>query len=372
MKQQLVFELFCEYISLLPQAHTKSLISLPTGKMKKIFCFGELLIRLSPSVNGEWIRQSSIHSFLGGAELNVAHALARWNQAVSYCSALPENWLSSEILQELKKEKIDVSGISMMGNRIGTYYLPDGADLKNVAVIYDRAHSSFTELRTGMLDWNKLLDGIDWFHFSAITPAIDLELARLCEEGLKAASSRGITVSLDLNYRSKLWQFGKKPLEVMPALAEYCDLIMGNIWSAEKLLGVPLNNKLIEHKKKEAYLDHAEATAKAMQEKFKRAKWIANTFRFDTHNEIEYYGTLHAEGNQFASSVFTVRDPLDRVGTGDCFMAGLIYGLCNFRDPGKTVEFASSAASGKFFEKGDFTKQYVEEVLRRMQSPRIS
>jgi 2-dehydro-3-deoxygluconokinase len=340
--------------------------------MKKIFCFGELLIRLSPSVNGEWIRQSSIHSFLGGSELNVAHALASWGESVSYCSALPDNWLSSEILQTLRNEKIDISGILMLGNRIGTYYLPDGADLKNAAVIYDRANSSFSRLRTGMPDWDKLLDGIDWFHFSAITPALDLELARVCEEGLKAASARGITVSLDLNYRSKLWQFGKNPVDVMPALAEYCDVIMGNIWSAEKLLGIPLNNELIAQNKKETYLDHAEATAKTIQKKFKRVKWIANTFRFDRNNGIEYYGTFFSEGKHFASSVFQIKDPIDRVGTGDCFMAGLIYGLRNFRDPGKTIEFASSAASGKFFEKGDFTLQSVQRVLGRMQSTGIS
>ena len=319
-------------------------------------------------MNGEWIRQSSIHSFLGGAELNVAHALACWDERVSYCSALPDNWLSSEILQTLRNEDIDVSGILMQGNRIGTYYLPDGADLKNAAVIYDRANSAFSELRTGMLEWDKLLDGIDWFHFSAITPALHWELARVCEEGLKAASSMGITVSLDLNYRSKLWQFGKNPVDIMPALAEYCDLIMGNIWSAEKLLGIPMKNELIEQDKKESYLDHAEATAKAIQKKFSRAKWIANTFRFDRNNGIEYYGTLYTEGDQFESSVFTITQPIDRVGTGDCFMAGLIYGLRNFHDPGKTIEFASSAATGKFFEKGDSTRQSVEKVLGSMQS----
>lgn len=340
--------------------------------MKKIFCFGELLLRLSPSVNGEWIRQSSIHSYLGGAELNVAHALACWDERVSYCSAVPDNWLSSEILQSLTKDKIDISAISKRGNRIGTYYLPDGADLKNAAVIYDRANSSFSELRIGMLNWEKLLEDVDWFHFSAITPALHEALPGVCVEGLQEASRRGITVSLDLNYRSKLWQFGKKPVEVMPELASYCDLIMGNIWSAEKLLGIPLDQGLINQKNKQAYLDHAMASAKAIQKKFPRANSIANTFRFDGNREIEYYGTLYTGGRQFESSVFTISDPIARVGTGDCFMAGLIYGIRNFQDPQKTIEFASSAARGKFFEKGDFTAQTVQKILRNMQPAGLS
>ena len=318
-------------------------------------------------MNGEWLRQSSIHSWLGGAELNVAHALACWDEKVSYYSALPDHWLSTEILEALNHQKIDVSGVSRLGKRIGTYYLPDGADLKHAGVIYDRAFSSFSELQTGMLDWDQLLDGIDWFHFSAITPALSEELAKVCLEGLKAASDKKITISVDLNYRPKLWQFGKDPKDIMPPLTEYCDLIMGNIWSAEKLLGIPLNQPLLEQNDKKAYLEHALISARNMRDKFPRARYVANTFRFDRNNRIEYYGTLYSEEKQFASSVYNVRDPADRVGTGDCFMAGLIYGLRNFQDQVKTIEFASSAASGKFFQKGDFTNQSVQEILKNMQ-----
>jgi 2-dehydro-3-deoxygluconokinase len=337
--------------------------------MKKIFCFGELLLRLSPTVNGEWIRKSSLHSFLGGAELNVANALACWDQPVAYCSALPDNWLATEILQALKQKKIDVSAVVMGGKRIGTYYLPDGADLKNAAVIYDRGFSSFSELSTGVLDWEKLLRNVDWFHFSAITPALNSGLGRVCEEGLKAATARGISVSLDLNYRSKLWQFGKEPIEVMPSLADYCDLIMGNIWSAEKLLGIPIDQELVAMDKRESYLQHAQITAKAIRKRFSRVKTIANTFRFEKNNEIEYYGTLYSGGEQFLSSVHSIRNPIDRVGTGDCFMAGLIYGDRNLGSARRTIEFAAAAAAGKFFEKGDFTNQSLEKILRSMQEP---
>jgi 2-dehydro-3-deoxygluconokinase len=147
---------------------------------------------------------------------------------------------------------------------------------------------------------------------------------------------------------------------------------MGNIWSAEKLLGIPLAQGLIDKKNKQAYLDHAIVTARVIQKKFPRTQSIANTFRFEGNGEIEYYGTLYTGDRQFESSVFTIRNPIARVGTGDCFMAGLIYGIRNFQDPQKTIEFASSAASGKFFEKGDFTGQSVQKILRSMQSTGLS
>ena len=203
-----------------------------------VFCFGEILLRMSPVLNRQWIQQASIPVYVGGAELNVASALAKWNVPVRYCSAMPDHYLSHEMMEELQTKNIDVSAVHLSGNRIGVYYLPQGADLKNAGVIYDRAYSSFAELKPGMINWDKALEGCTWFHFSAISPALNENAAAVCKEALQAASAKGLTVSVDLNYRAKLWQYGKKPAEIMPGLVEYCHIIMGNLWSVESLLGI--------------------------------------------------------------------------------------------------------------------------------------
>jgi 2-dehydro-3-deoxygluconokinase len=173
--------------------------------MKKVFCFGELLLRYSPAFNRQWIEDASMPVFIGGAELNVATALAKWSIPTKYVTALPGHALSQEIIQELQHKNIDVSSVLFQGNRIGTYYLPQGADLKNAGVIYDRAGSSFGELQPGMIDWDTTLKDCDWFHFSAISPALNENVAAVCKEALEAASAMGLTISVDLNYRSKLW-----------------------------------------------------------------------------------------------------------------------------------------------------------------------
>src|SRR5262245_57055108 len=149
-----------------------------------VFCFGELLLRMSPSLERRWIKESVMPVYVGGAELNVASALANWNVHTKYCSALPDNYLSAEIIEEIKEKGIDVSAIRLYGNRIGTYYLPQGADLKNAGVIYDRAYSSFADLTPGMIDWEKELEGCTWFHFSAISPALNNNVAAVCREAL--------------------------------------------------------------------------------------------------------------------------------------------------------------------------------------------
>src|SRR4030095_15266609 len=182
--------------------------------------------------------------YVGGAELNAARALARWEMPVKYISAIPDHYLSKEIIDELQHEKIDTSSINFSGERIGIYYLPQGADLKNTGVIYHLANSSFAQLRPGMIDLKNALKDADWFHFSAICPALNENVVAVCKEGLEAASQMGLTISIDLNYRSKLWKYGKRPAEVMPDLVQHANLIMGNIWAANDLLGIPVDSNI--------------------------------------------------------------------------------------------------------------------------------
>lgn len=333
--------------------------------MSRILCFGELLLRLSPQLGGEWLKHNSMPVFLGGAELNVARALANWQLPVAYSTALPDHYLSREIIAFLEQKQIDASRIQVAGNRIGTYYLPQGADLKSAGVIYDRAYSSFWELKRGQIDWDVVLQDVSWLHFSAISPALNENVADVCLEAVTAASAKGITVSVDLNYRAKLWQYGKQPHEVMPKLVAHCDVVMGNIWAANTMLSTALDENIHENSSREKYLAHAKQTSEEIRQYFPKCKVVANTFRFDSKNEsIVYFTSLEVGGKQYNSKEYFCDSVVDRSGSGDCYMAGLIYSLSKKQTPQEVVEFATAAAFGKLQEKGDATSQTVETILK--------
>ncbi|WP_121357807.1 sugar kinase [Flavisolibacter nicotianae] len=333
--------------------------------MSKILCFGELLLRLSPQLGGEWLKQNNMPVFLGGAELNVARALANWQLPVAYSTALPDHYLSREIFDFLEQSRIDASRIEVTGNRIGTYYLPQGADLKSAGVIYDRDYSSFWELKPGQINWTAVLQDVSWLHFSAISPALNENVAAVCLEAVTVASAKGITVSVDLNYRSKLWQYGKQPDQVMPKLVEHCDVVMGNIWAANTMLGIAIDENIHENSSREKYLAHAKQTSEEIRRRFPKCTVVANTFRFDGKDEsMVYYTSLNEGGKQFNSKEYRCNSVVDRSGSGDCYMAGLIYSLSKKREPQEVVEFATAAAFGKLQEKGDATSQTVETILK--------
>lgn len=330
--------------------------------MSKVLCFGELLMRLSPQLGGEWIRQNQMPVFIGGAELNAATALAKWNIPVSYCTALPDHYLSKEIIDFVKAKGIETDKIQFSGNRIGTYYLPQGADLKNAGVIYDRAYSSFWELQPGQINWDEVLQDISWFHFSAISPALNETVAEVCLEAVKAASEKGITVSVDLNYRAKLWQYGKQPGDIMPELVKYCDVVMGNVWAEEKMLNISVDANLADEK--EAYLEQSLITSKKIKEGFPKCRQVANTFRFDAGEGVKYYATLFDGEKLYVATEQQTTYIVDKVGSGDTFMAGLIYGNHHNNAPQEIIEFSAAAAFNKLFIKGDATTSTVEEIKK--------
>jgi 2-dehydro-3-deoxygluconokinase len=333
-----------------------------------VLTFGEILLRFSPRLGGVWIEESSFPVFVGGAELNAAQALAAWDVPVSYFSALPENGLSQDIVQYLQSKNIGTDKIHWGGERIGVYMLPQGADLKNAGVIYDRAHSSFSALRADDMDWDQLFDRVEYFHLSAISPALNQGVADLCIAAAKEAHSRGIKVTFDLNYRAKLWKYGKDPVEIVPQIIPYCYLVMGNIWAANTLLDIPIDGEVAQNKVgKEEYLQAGKESANELMNRYPNVQKVAYTFRFDTLPEgIEYYATL-LSGNDFVvSPEFRVDHVVDKVGSGDCFMAGLLYGLVNQSTPQETINFAASAAFGKLQEYGDATSQSIEQILNRL------
>ena len=335
--------------------------------MKKVFCFGEILLRMSPVLDQAWINNASMPVHIGGAELNVAKALAGWHQPVTYMSAMPDNYLSKEITASIAACNIGVDAMQFCGDRMGIYFLPQGADLKNAGVIYDRAHASFsTALFPGKINWDTLLEGSDWFHFSAISPALNEQAAAVCLDALKAAKRLGLTISVDLNYRAKLWKYGKQPAEVMPELVSYADLIMGNIWSARDLMGIDVPKGAATAVTKEEFAACAKETAAVLLTQNPSCKIVANTFRFAPDGAgVNYYATLDTISEQAVSVSFEASSVVDKVGSGDCFMAGLIYGIHNGHDHTDTINYAASAAFGKLQELGDSTKQTIEQIKSR-------
>lgn len=330
----------------------------------KVLCFGELLLRISPAPDEGASEKNPFLLYMGGAEANVATALAGWNVPVKYCTVLPENFMSRHLIDYLEYKGIFTSSILFSGNRIGVYYLERGADLKG-SMVYDRDRSAFSELKRGMIDWDKVLRDVSWFNFTAISPALNQNVADVCLEALEAASRKNITISCDLNYRSRLWKYGKEPIEIMPKLAEHCDMLMGNIWSAHSLLGTRLDEDIHTKKSKEAYLAHAESTSREIISMFPKVKSVANTFRFDSdEKDLLYYTSLYTNGKQYHSPEFNCAGVVDRSGSGDCFMAGLIYGFYNHNKPQEILNYATAAAFGKLQEQGDATGQDVLTVKK--------
>lgn len=333
--------------------------------LKKVLCFGELLLRICPDPAGKWLNSNLVPAYIGDAELNVATALALWDIPSAYLTALPDNEMSKRIKTYLEEKRIDTTRFRDEGDRIGLYYLAMGTDMKNAEVIYDRQHSSFAGLKKQAIDWENIFEGIGWFHFSAICPAINEEIAEVCKEALLMAEKMGISVSLDLNYRQKLWKYGKAPVEIMKNLAVHCRLIMGNIWAAELMLGIPkADDFMLKHK--DFCVQQAEKTSLAIQQDFPECEAIANTFRFDHGEGIQYYTTLYTKNQLYSSKEYNAEKVINKVGSGDCYMAGLIYGFYQNHPAQEIVEFATAAAYYKLFTPGDSTAMNVAQITAHL------
>lgn len=329
-------------------------------KPVKVITFGEILLRLSPELS-----QHTAAIYVGGAEANVAAALANWGTDVAYISKVPENGLSRDVLQQLNHLGIHTDRMLWGGERIGIYYLAQGSDLKHAEVVYDRAWSAFSRITPGTVNWEALLGDAEWFHWSAITPALNPDAVDICREVLQAASRKGLIISTDLNYRSKLWQYGKKPVDVMPELVQYCDVVMGNIWAANNMLDTTLNTVALEANTKAVYLEQAEKVAAEITQRFPRCKRVAFTFRFSdapTHNR--YYAFYYHGGQVGISREYDTHNVVDRVGSGDCFMAGLIHAQLAGLDDQQIISYAAAAAYSKFFVKGDFNTTSAEDIIK--------
>lgn len=329
----------------------------------KVITFGEILLRLSP----DWATNKAA-IFVGGAEANVAASLATWGTPVTYISKVPDNGLSRQVLQQLQNVGVDTGRMLLGGDRIGAYYLAQGSDLKHAEVVYDRKYSSFADIKPNTVNWEEALGDAEWFHWSAISPALNEDAAIICKEVLEAAKRKGMTISVDLNYRSKLWKYGKDPVEVMPELAHYCHLIMGNIWASKMMLGTQLDEQALNVDEKDVYLDTAMKVAQEIVEHYRQCNRVAFTFRFssgESHNL--YYATYFENDKLYVSKQRETNEVVDRVGSGDSFMGGLIHAQLNGFTPQQTIEFAAAAAYSKLFRQGDFNLTPKESILQLIQ-----
>ena len=335
---------------------------------EKIVTFGEIMMRLS-TPDYSTINQS--HSFLvnyGGGEANVAVALARMGHKTSFVTKLPPNQLGDGAISHLRANGVNTDHIVRGSTTIGIYFLETGAVARPSKVVYDRAHSSIAQIEKGMIDWEKVFEGADWFHWTGITPAISQGAADVCLEAIKAANRLGITVSCDLNYRKNLWKYGKTASEVMPELVEGCDIILGNEEDAEKVFGIKPEGFDVTATKGEVNAAEFESVCRQLMDRFPRAKKVIITLRGSVNaNHNTWGGVLFSDGKLYQSPRYDITHIVDRVGGGDSFMGGLIYGLLTYTDDDqKALNFAVAASCLKHTIFGDFNQVTVAEVENLM------
>ena len=334
------------------------------------------MLRLSPPGWKRFSQASTFDVVYGGGESNVAVSLANYGVPVDFVTRLPQNDIGECALMELRKRNVGTSHIVRGGDRLGIYFLETGAVSRGSKVVYDRAYSAMSTIQKGMVDWREVFKDVDWFHWTGITPAISQGAADACLEAIQMANEMGITVSTDLNYRKKLWKYGKEPGEVMPELVAGCDVILGNEEDAEKHFGLHPEGVDVTHGGSvdgAAYL----SVLQQLMEMFPRCKKAITTLRGSisaSHNT--WSGVLWDGKKLYETSTYQITHIVDRVGGGDSFMGGLIYGLITYDgDDQKALDFAVAASCLKHTIKGDAnlaTKEEVEKLMSGDASGRVA
>ena len=324
----------------------------------KVITFGELMLRLAPEGYYRFVQADKFGATYGGGEANVAVSLANYGADAAFVSKLPANEIGQSAVNSLRRYGVDTSGIARGGDRIGIYYLEKGASQRPSKVIYDRAGSAFALSGKEDYDWDRLLDGATWFHFTGITPALGDNLAEVLLDVLPTMKKRGITVSCDLNYRKKLWT-RDKAREVMTKLMPYVDVCISNEEDAFDVFGIKAGGTDVTKGSldKEGY----KSVAKQLADKF-GFRYVAITLRTSlSANDNKWAGMLY-DGKDYCLSKEYTMHIVDRVGGGDSFGGGLIYALGNGYDSRAAIEFAVAASCLKHSVEGDYNMFSVAEV----------
>ncbi|OYX15066.1 MAG: 2-dehydro-3-deoxygluconokinase [Algoriphagus sp. 32-45-6] len=316
--------------------------------MKKIVTLGEVMLRLSPPDHQRFVQARQLDLEFGGSEANVGAALAYWGMDVAHVTAFPSHELGWAAAASLRKIGINTKFIPFSPGRLGVYFLENGAIHRSSQIIYDRADSAFAQLDPGSLDWDEILDGADWLHWSGITPALSANCAAITLEALQKANQKGITVSGDLNYRSNLWQYGKAPHEIMPALMQLTQVMIAGVRDFNQCLQKDFSK--FKDVRKYAF------------DAFPNLTHLVKTTRdsiSSSHNIMS--GGLYTASESYISKSYDIQPIVDRVGTGDAFGGGLIYGLLHM-NPQDAIEFAMAAGALKHTIPGDLLLCTLDEV----------
>ena len=339
--------------------------------MKKVVTFGEILLRLSTQSFLRFSQAESYKATYGGGEFNVAVSLANYGLEAEFVTRLPDNELGHSAIKEMRKLNVKSENVILGGDRLGLYFLETGASTRASNVIYDRANSAMATIQKGTINWREILKDASWFHWSGITPALSESAAKACLEAIEIAHELGLTISTDLNYRSKLWQYGKQPHEVMPNMLQYSNLILGDIDTAYFMLGLEKANP--------DYQD--EASLPKLYDKIfalcPNLKTAATTLRYSVSASHQRIGGVLYDGKKvYNAAVQEVTPVVDRVGSGDAFMGGLIYGFSEEPfDKQRALNFAVAACCLKHTIAGDYNlvnKEEVEKLLSGDFSGKVS
>ena len=336
--------------------------------MSKVVTFGEIMLRLATPGFQRFIQSASLNATFGGGEANVAVSLANYGIDTEFVTRLPNNDIADWCISELRKYNVGTKEIIRGGERVGIYFLETGAVSRSSKVVYDRANSSIADIKPGMINWHEVLKDADWFHWTGISPALSQGAADACLEAIKVANELDVTVSTDLNYRKNLWKYGKKASEVMPELVAGCDIILGNEEDAEKVFGIKPEGFDAEHTGGEVDAAEFQSVCAQLMNKFPRARKVIITLRGSINaNHNTWGGVLYSNDTLHQSKRYDITHIVDRVGGGDSFMGGLIYGLLTYTDDDqKALDFAVAASCLKHTIYGDFNLVTVSEVENLM------
>ncbi|MCR5070299.1 MAG: sugar kinase [Bacteroidales bacterium] len=336
--------------------------------MPRVITFGEIMLRLSTPGYLRFGQARQFDATFGGGEANVAVSLANYGIDAAFVTRLPDNDIAKACIKDLRSYGVDTSKIVFGGDRVGIYFLETGAVARPSKVVYDRAGSAIATIQPGMIDWKKVFEGADWFHWTGITPALSQGAADVCLEAIKAANALGVTVSCDLNYRKNLWKYGKTAGEVMPSLVEGCDVILGNEEDADKVFGIKPEGFDVTATGGAIDQGRFRSVGEQLMKRFPRAKKVIITLRGSINaNHNTWGGVLWDGAILYESPRYDITHIVDRVGGGDSFMGGLIYGLLSYPgDDQKALNFAVAASCLKHTIFGDYNQVTVAEVENLM------
>lgn len=327
---------------------------------KTVVTFGEIMLRLAPPGFERLLQSPTFVATWGGGEANVAVSVAGFGLAASYVTVVPSNPLADAMIAEMRRFNVDTSHIVRGKGRMGIYFVEPGANQRASKVVYDRENSSIALAKPGDIDWDKAFDGAGWFHITGITPAISASAAELALESVRAARAKGVTVSCDLNYRKNLWKWGKPAHEVMAELVKYVDVAIANEEDCQAALGIQAD---VDVHSGTLSTDAYRALAEKVLRAYPNLQTIAITLRESKSASHNGWSACLHDGSEFLlSRHYEITHIVDRVGGGDSFAGGLIYGLLALGSKREALEFAVAASCLKHSLPGDFNRFTLDEV----------